>query len=370
MFFLGFGTLLGLFFTAQTYVLYAYAGSPVKWVQAAMMALGEWYLWVAFAPFIIWLSRRFPVDPLRWKRNIFFHIPTSLLVAILHPYLYSILAWVLLPRGTFPIMSFFREMLRFQFPTALMTYWAIVAATSALDFYHRYRDRQLNATLLEKQLVQAQYDTLKSQLQPHFLFNTLHSISTLMHRDVVAADHMLVRLSDLLRIVTKHSQVQEVPLKEELDFLNRYLEIEKIRFHHRLTVELEIDPCVLDALVPHVILQPFVENSIHHGIVEQSSECRVVINAKSLGGMLHITVADNGAGMAPRNLGDRLNGGLGIANAQARLVRLYGTDQIFEICDNPGGGVVVRIAIPFHLAGQLRPARESVHYEHTNPHRR
>ena len=204
--------------------------------------------------------------------------------------------------------------------------------------------RELRAVELEKSLVQARLQTLQMQLNPHFLFNSLHSISSLMHKDVEAADDMIVRLSDLLRAALDSSDTQEVTLREELKFLQRYLEIEKIRFGNRLTVTTEVAADTLDAQVPNLILQPLVENAIRHGIEPHAKAGRIELRAKLADGKLTLDVIDNGSGL--KNSGATKEG-VGLTNTRARLRTLYGDAHRFELSNAPTGGLQARIIIPF-----------------------
>jgi LytS/YehU family sensor histidine kinase len=183
------------------------------------------------------------------------------------------------------------------------------------------------------------------QLQPHFLFNTLHSISALMHRDVEAADRMLTRLSDLLRLTLESASTPEVPLSRELDFLDAYLEIQQTRFEERLEVVRDIDPLALDALVPNLLLQPLVENAIRHGVANRTTGGRVEISARRENGRLTLSVRDDGPGLSP-NAGQ----GVGLSNTRARLEHLYGEAQSLALANDPAGGVRVTVVAPYRSA--------------------
>ena len=204
----------------------------------------------------------------------------------------------------------------------------------------KYRDRELRGAQLTAELSRAQLQALKMQLKPHFLFNTLNSISALMYTDVDAADTMLARLSDFLRLTLDRELDQEVTLHEELEFIRRYLEIEKVRFEDRLTVNVDVAADVEDARVPTLALQPLVENAIHHGIATRPDGGSIDIRDA-----LHISVADNGVGTHgeehPRER-------IGLANTRARLECLYGADHQFSFSASPAGGFIVEMVIPFH----------------------
>ncbi len=245
-----------------------------------------------------------------------------------------------------------------NFDWEMMTYWAIVGLSHALQYHNQAQDRALRASQLETHLVEAQLQSLQRQLQPHFLFNTLNTISALMHRNVDAADDMIAKLSDLLRISLHNVGVQEVTLKQELDFLAKYLEIEQTRFRDRLTVLFDVQPDTLDVLVPNLVLQPLVENSIKHGIGPKPTPGQIEIRSRRVGSMLELEVRDNGVGLSAARLTD-FNRGVGLANTRSRLQHLYGSSHRFEFRQPPGGvptaaaalgslggGLSVLIAIP------------------------
>ena len=218
--------------------------------------------------------------------------------------------------------------------------WAALAVV-VLGLAGRWRDSQREA-----QRAQSQLEMLRARLDPHFLFNTLHAISTLMHRDVEAADRMLADLSDLLRLSLESGSRQQVPLQQELESLEPYLRIEQARFPDRLTVQMRVDPAVLDAQVPNLILQPLVENAIRHGIAARAVGGQVVVFACRDRGRLRLEVRDDGCGLPPED-SDRPREGAGLASTRARLRQLYGGAQSFSLGPAPGGGAVASLEIPF-----------------------
>jgi sensor histidine kinase YesM len=238
-----------------------------------------------------------------------------------------------------------QRMFFLNFDWEMMTYWAIVGLSHSLRYHYEAQDRALRASQLETRLIEAQLQSLQRQLQPHFLFNTLNTISALMHRDVDAADNMIARLSDLLRLSLQTVGIQEVSLKQELDFLGKYLEIEQTRFRDRLTVVFDIEPDTLDALVPNLILQPLVENAIKHGIGPRPAPGRIQIHARRAGRFLELEVRDNGVGLSEARLSD-FNRGVGLANTRSRLQHLYGSNHRFEFRQPADGGLLVGLAIP------------------------
>jgi LytS/YehU family sensor histidine kinase len=225
-------------------------------------------------------------------------------------------------------------------------YIQVCAVGHGIHYAREFRDRDLSASRLKEQLAQAQLQVLRMQLHPHFLFNTLNTISALIHKDVAAADRMLALLGDLLRDSFEKIGAHEVSLKQEIDFLDRYLEIERTRFQDRLIIEKSIDPGSLDARVPNLILQPLVENAIRHGISRRAGIGHVELSAQRDNGMLAISIRDNGPGL-PQEEQISGRGGIGLANSQARLEQLYGRDHRFELRNRPGGGLEVVLAFPF-----------------------
>ncbi len=238
----------------------------------------------------------------------------------------------------------------------LPVYWALIGLQHALDYHQQARARAERAALLEARLMESQLQALQQQLHPHFLFNTLHAISTLVHRDPDKADLMIERLSDLLRVTLHKVGVQEVELAQELDYLRAYLDIEQVHFGDRLRVEYCIDAAVLDALVPTLILQPLVENAVRHGLEPVVRGGTLSIEARADGDVLVVQVKDDGAGY-PSSRPQR--SGVGLTNTRSRLDRLYGEEGVLRISDKPGGGTVVDIRLPlrrdevaFHALGQ------------------
>jgi LytS/YehU family sensor histidine kinase len=228
----------------------------------------------------------------------------------------------------------------------MMTFAAIVGLSHAIEYYRESRARALKAAHLETRLAEARLKTLEAQLHPHFLFNTLHAISALIHSQPDAADRMISRLSDLLRITFAGTGAARVPLQEELEFLQKYLEIEQTRFQDRLTVRYDIDPDTLDAEVPRLILQPLVENAIKHGVAPKLEPGTICIAARRDGDRLHLEVRDDGVGLSTAGRA-RLDSGVGLSNTRARLECLYGSAQTLEFSD-AGQGLTVELRFPFH----------------------
>ena len=235
----------------------------------------------------------------------------------------------------------------FNLDRQLAIYWLLLMMSHALNYYNSFREGQLQSSQLRTQLAQSQLEALKMQLHPHFLFNTLHSISALLNKDTDAARRMITRLGDFLRLTLENAGTQEVTLQEEMEFLHGYLEIERIRFRDRLTTSVEVDPAMLDVRVPNLILQPIVENAMRHAVATQAHAGRIEITAFARNGCLRIQVKDNGPGLAvDQILVNQIGKGVGLSNTKARLERLYGTDHLLELANDPQGGLVVTLEIP------------------------
>ena len=348
-------TALGFFSAfAVFYFISTFTDKEAAFGLLLTLNLGYWYSWAALTPGILWLTGRFPFDRSGWKVAVPIHIAGVVIATSLH-----IVMTVALRMATYYAIGESldtwlheaQELFILNFDWEMMTYWTIVGVGTALRYLNEARARELSAAQLETRLVEARLHTLQRQMQPHFLFNTLNTISALMHRDVEAADAMIARLSDLLRMSLQRVGVQEVPLKEELDFLSKYLEIEQTRFRDRLTVVFDIHPETLDALVPNLLLQPLVENAIKHGIGPRPTPGQVAVRARRVGAMLEIDVQDNGVGLSAARLTD-FNRGVGLSNTRSRLDRLYGSLHRFEFRQPAEGGLLVLIAIPLaELAG-------------------
>jgi LytS/YehU family sensor histidine kinase len=233
------------------------------------------------------------------------------------------------------------------------TFWILVGLAVGFDYYRRYRDRDVRAAQLESQLTAARLRYLRHQLHPHFLFNTLNTISAVMHEDVRAADTMLSRLSDLLRLATRHAEDQEVRLQEELDALDVYLEIMRVRMGDRLRSAVDVAPDTRDALVPFLVLQPLVENAVKHGIAARPEGGWLGVRAYRRNGMLRLEVEDDGPGVA--NPPGALSAGFGLGGTAERLQHLYGTAARPVLERSARGGLRVTIDIPWRLAAPEGP---------------
>lgn len=349
-------TLFGLFFASQSYLSQVYWGRGPRWAQALVVWMSCAFAWATLTPLMLFVARRFPLRREGWPRTLAAHLFAASFCSTLALVVYLLVRKLLAlpdPAAALQIPPF-KFLLVSEFHAGILIYCAVVGISFTLDYYRRYRERDLRAAQLESQLAQAQLDALRKQLQPHFLFNTLNTVSILIDEDTRAAREMLVRLSDLLRATLERGRAHEVTLRQELEFIEGYLEIERTRFQDRLTVTVEADPQTLDARVPDLILQPIVENAIRHGVAPRATAGRIEIRAERLNGSLRLQVRDDGLGLPDG--ADAADGrGVGIANTRARLARLYGADHEFEMRDAPGGGLCVRITIPFRAAPQPPP---------------
>lgn len=326
----------------------------LEWKRALFSDLLGWYLWVPFTPFILWLVRRFRVNKNNWPRSVFVYALAGILLALARALIPVFVNYFVI-WGTSGLYSFIANkyfVLISDFLVAVVVYGLILTFGHALNYYEQSRENELKASRLEAQLTKSQLQALKMQLHPHFLFNTLHSISALQLEDVAAAQKMMARLGDFLRLTLDNVGTQQVTLRREMAFLKCYLEIEQVRFGHRLTTHVEIEPLVLDAQVPNLILQPIVENAIRHGVASQVAIGHISISAKRKDGRLLVRVQDNGPGLI-MNGGSVIpfKEGLGLTNTKARLDQLYGSNYYFDLLNAPESGLIVALEIPFVTNG-------------------
>ena len=348
----GIATLLGLLFAAQLYVIYSQSKREIHWPQIFASALPFWYLWALLVPAIAALARRAPIDRAHALRAAVVHVPAAALTSALHQALYILLGCVLdrrdRPCDFFSVFS--QNVFSFYFMVGIIVYFAIVLGAQAVDYARRYRASQLRASRLESELSTARLHALRAQLQPHFLFNTLHAISALVSPDPEAADRMIADLSDLLRLALEDVDAVEVTVRRELELVERYLSIERTRFADRLTVDFSIPPETLDARVPSLILQPLVENAVRHGVSRRPAPGWIEIRAAREGGWLCLTVRDGGAEPGSPEA-EALREGVGFRATRARLEYLYGTDHSFLYGFGADGVFSVAVAIPMRVGG-------------------
>ena len=342
-------TVLAFFFTGQLYYTRLLSERPITWGAAASQQFIYPYLWAVGTIFVLWLANRFPVEGPRWALHTVFHLLFATGFVFLISGSFQLIYHYLFVHGPGKHYEPWTTLqwIIYNSSENYGIYGLLILLNQVFRYYRRFREGELRTSRLQTRLTLAQLEALKMQLQPHFLFNTLHSISALLHRDPDAADRMIARLGDFLRLTLENSGEQEVSLQKELEFLTCYLEIERVRFQDRLTTSLEVEPDALDTPVPNLILQPIVENALRHGVAQTRGPGRVEISAKRENGSLRIRVWDNGPGLkAITRPDDGLKVGLGLSNTRARLEQLYGASHRFELENAPGGGLLVTLEIP------------------------
>lgn len=349
--------------TLTIYQLYRSTNSPMSFMSVLGMQFCQILTYAPLTPFAFAFALRYPIHRGNWGRRSLLYLAAGLVFTVAHvalraatPYAfwdpkyrdwsYAIwdchthlfkVQWFVLPR------MFFSSVV----DDITGAFVPILLVAQAVSYYRRFRERELRAAQLEGQVAKARLQTLKSQLQPHFLFNTMHSISALMLTDVQAADRMMTRLGDLLRMSLESARTQITTLSRELEFVNCYLEIERVRFAEKLTVILEIAPETLDALVPHLLLQPLVDNAVKHGISKLSAGGEIRITANAQDGELQLEIRDNGPGCGEKRSFPA--NGLGLKITRERLESLYGQDQSLELLSPIEGGAVTRVCIPLRV---------------------
>jgi hypothetical protein len=340
----------GLISTSQAYFLWPPASGP-SLVRALEGQLPPWLYLAAVAPLIVRVARRHPISADTWKRAIRPHILANVLIACGYAWIVTLAAYSIGEPYFLqnPLVQSFGKVLAKSIHIELFTYWLIVVVIHAYDYQRKAREGVLTAARLETALAHAQLDALKMQLHPHFLFNTLHAISMLVRKhDTQGALRMLSGVGDLLRLALDNTGSQLVSLKQELDFLGRYLAIEQVRFQDRLDVRMDIAPDVYSALVPNLLLQPIVENAIRHGIAPRAAAGRIAVRAARQGGALALEVRDDGLGL-PADFDLDACTGVGLRNVRMRLQQLYPGTHRLDVSPGDDGGVRVTIEIPLAL---------------------
>jgi two-component system, LytTR family, sensor kinase len=338
----GVATIIAALYSIEQYFYLRLVGDPVAITKLLPGELIFTYAWALLAPPVMFVARRYPVWGNQRARNWVIQLAAMVTFILVHVTLFSLapVAFGMRPLSALPELVG-KYLLEWTVLDAIV-FCMLIAVHHAVVYYRVSKDRAIRASQLEARLAQSQLQMLRMQLQPHFLFNTLHSISALMHKDVRRADTMIAALSDLLRMSLQNIGAQEVALQSELDFLQRYLEIMRVRFGERLRVVMTVDPEVRDARVPNLFLQPLVENSFRHGFGDLG-EGSIEITVRRDGDMLRCDVVDNGRGLRAGH-----KEGVGLASTRQRLSHLYGDQHSFSLRGAPGAGVHVAMAIPFH----------------------
>jgi two-component system LytT family sensor kinase len=312
------------------------------------LPLINFLIFAVLTPLIFYIGSRYPVQRHNWLRRTPLYLLGALAFTVLHGVVRMLVYPINNPATGKPCpigFALFRSVFLYNVADDVFyVYLPILMIVHTLWYYQRFQERELRTAHLQTELAKAHLQALKNQLQPHFLFNTMHSISSLMLTDVGAADRMMTRLSDLLRMSLENKSIQETTLSQELEFVSRYLEIEKIRFEDRLNAVVDVPPDTLDALVPHLLLQPLVENAVRHGISRRTDRGEIRIAAHHDSTTLYLDITDNGPGLEPDN---PMKTGMGLKTTRERLRTLYGGEQSLEIRSVPEGGVEVCVQIPF-----------------------
>ncbi len=349
-------TVLAFLSAAGAHVYTASMGSPESWAQLLAWNVTISFVWSLLTPPVYTLARRFTFDRSNWKLMLPLHLVISialtLVAACFIVWIEPFVTWT--PEAHLPYLPHVLSRALMD----LQRYWYIVLITQAISYYAKYREREVQSLQLEAQLAFAQLEVLKIQLEPHFLFNTLNSIAALARNDGLAAENMTLQLADLLRSSLDAMGVHEVPLSRELTLLQKYIDIQQMRFRDRLQVEMDIAANTLSALVPNMILQPLVENAIRHGISPRRAPGCVHISSRVVFDELWLEIADDGIGLT-RFDGSIPPEGVGLRNTRARLQQLYNHDHRLILDDAPGGGCIIKIHIPFRIFSEEVTTRDA-----------
>ncbi len=356
-------TAAGLFYLTQDFALRLYRGEPVPWQDLFVGWMAAMYICAAFTPAILWLGGRWPIERERRLLHVGLHLCFGAIFSVVST---TIEAPVLKALGVFPSVAESTSLgaavsmlLVYGFHGGVIRYWIVLGLQAVYRSHQNAKEREREAlefkvrsSQLAEQLTAAQLSALKMQLQPHFLFNTLGTIMVLVQQHKAQhAEAMLARLSDMLRLTLDDVDAQEVPLWRELEFLRLYLSIEQVRFEDRLRVQIVADPCTTDALVPHMVLQPIVENAIRHGLGRSEDAVLIEVRADGTDGTLVLSVTDNGPGSTSPGFEGQ---GIGLPNTRNRLKRLYGARATLLAENTLPRGVRITVTLPLHVA----PAEE------------
>ena len=362
--------LLGALLGSLLALSYWFELQPVPWLALASWYLG-WLLWIPLGRLLERLVQVHPIESRTWSLRTPPYVLGGLLVAA------SLLTLRLLTdRGLHLVFSSEGHgasvgafLVQCVIIDALI-YTGILATTHALNYYHRYTQRLVQSAELESRLSRVRVAFLRNQMQPHFLLNTLNLISALIHTQPDKADRMIADLGDLLRLTLEDSRRQEVPLRREIQYLEHYLDIARTRFGSALEVDRQIDPSLDDVMVPSLVLQPLVENSLRYGLAERNGKSRITITVSRQDDRVRLEVGDNGRGL-PLGTPGPMRMGLGLGNTRRRLEQLYGDEQRLEIRNRPEGGALAVLEIPFHRSTSTPDNSEPEStYDHPHSYRR
>jgi two-component system LytT family sensor kinase len=348
---------VGLIYLGQDVTRRLYLDDPTPWREVGYWAVRV-YLSAALTFLILDFGRRWPFERGARLRRLGLHLLLSICFAVVEIMLETAVLWQI-GALRLPLQESFRRWFPFLLisgvHSSVIAYWVVIGVQSGVRYYRKFHEREeealrleLHASELKAQLAHAQLSALKMQLQPHFLFNTLNAIVVLVRQQKgQEAEETLARFSDLLRAVLSDIDAEEVPLRRELEYLRLYLSIEQVRFSDRLRVEISADAAILDAAVPHMGLQPIVENAIRHGIGRRAAASSIAVRAIRAGETLRLTVTDDGPGL-PSATGPE-GRGIGLTNTRARLKQLYGDAAALQIVSGDGGGTIVTMILPYHV---------------------
>jgi hypothetical protein len=360
--YLGLWSAVVVVFAMQRYLYDSLDGPTWSVFDYLRWSMIQWYTWAALAPLVFRLAERYPIQPPLRLRGLGKPLLASVGVTLLAHVIGAFVSTAFEPSSFGQQFWFFLSM---HSATGLFTYWALFTIQHALHFHAEKTRREIETSQLAAELAQSRLQALKSQLQPHFLFNTLHAIVTLLDEDTLSAEDMLLRLSDLLRAFLEDYDGQEITLRRELALLDLYLGIQRIRFKDRLTTQVYVAPETLDCAVPSLILQPIVENAIRHGIGKRVGSDCIEIETRRENGSLCIDVRNRNSslangGLANGNLdngvpdksmlegeGDAAGHGIGLSNTRLRLKELYGENAQIRLDMIWPQGVACRIRLPF-----------------------
>lgn len=354
---IGLWIFLGVLFAFKTYIYSHIIGMPIYLWRSLSYTMPNAIVWGIMTPIVLWFTSLYKIESNNWYKNLLIQIIVCLFLA---PFLVIIafeidllFKWIggVLPENPSFVMAAFNPRIFANSFDNILTYSIIVGIYYVYDYYQRFRERELKAARLEAQLATARLDLLKAQLNPHFLFNTLNAISIVKDHDLEAADLMITDLSEMLRFVMENIHKQEISLREEMEFLDCYISLQKRRFVDQMEVNVDVDPKAWNALVPSLLLQPIVENAIEHGVRNQKDKGKIDIRCLRNNGSLEFEVRNNGPELGKSNP-SRGNRGIGLSNTKERLKSLYGSDFTFKLENSSEGGVVAKLTIPYRWDDQ------------------
>ena len=354
------GTVAAAVFAIQWHTYASFHGQHVlPWDHYLRGAVEFWYSWTALTPLVLWLAIKHPILPRRIWVSLPLYLVASVVVVPIAIYLQAVLTHFL-NADHWSIRTYVRLYLTQEVAIDIGIYWGLVGLAQILSYYREVGKRELREARLEKQLAQSQLQVLQMQLHPHFLFNTLHAIGTLIQDDPAAAEQMLLDLSSLLRVFLEGKSSQEITVQRELELVDFYMSIQQTRFRDRLTVRSHIDSKTLDCLVPSLLLQPIVENAIVHGIAKNPGEDTVEIATSLQDGLLVLEISNHNSVLSKSVDADGAGFGVGLYNTRLRLAQMYNDSAVLSIADRYPRGVICSITMPAVKASSALAANEAL----------